>query len=99
MKNLYAIYELYVDDATNSTVIWYVYAANATECYNYMKGNYSFISDDETEIIENDWEIGLEQNDYDSYYNETIYGWEVELENVSLEDAKEHILKEQLAIV
>lgn len=99
MKNLYEISELYVDDSTTSTGIWYIYASNDEECFEYIKSSYGFMSEDKDLIMENKGEIDIVQDDYDSYYNESVYGWELLSENISLDEAKEYILKDMLTII
>lgn len=74
MKNLYAINALYVNDSTELNQIWFIFALNDEECYDYVENNYSFMYEDKDEIMENKWEIWLEHDNYDWYYDKTIYG-------------------------
>ena len=95
-KNLYAIYSLYVADWTNPNIDSYLYAENDEKCYEFLSGR--FLSDDKDEILMNKWEIDMVDDNYDWYYNNIVYWWELIFDNVTEEEAKKIVIEKMLNI-
>jgi len=100
MKNLYVIKQLYVDDKDISKVVEYVYSKNKDTIFDYfINNNYNIIESDLEIVKENNWEIGLEHDNYDWYFQECIYWFETIKENISKEEAEKYVLDQFLTDV
>lgn len=97
LKNLYEIKSLLVCDSWTETTDWYIYAENDQECYNFLSDR--FLSEDKDAILENKGEIDMVDDNYDGYYESTVYWWELLKENITKEDAEKIVLENMLAII
>ena len=97
MKNLYVINSLYVNENWGEkNVEIYVYADNIDKMFDYFSENYKIIEDDLEKVKDNNWEIWFEYENFDWYYGETIYWYELIKEDISQEKAEEYVLNQFL---
>ena len=86
--NLYRINSKYItaDDIAES-LEWYALMENEEQVYKLVEEEYGFTCDNPEYIMENQGELTIYNDDFDSYYQSYVYGWELVDECVTYDQA------------